>query len=99
LLSVCLRSIPQIQRVNSGEPFTISTKVIRKRLAAIGKNKPVGPDSVSGEILKLGGEAMNPYLARILYIIINYNNNKGARGSVVVKALCYKQEGCGFKSR
>jgi len=28
--------------------------------AAIGKNKSVGPDSVSGEILKLGGEAMIP---------------------------------------
>jgi hypothetical protein len=34
-----------------------------------------------------------------------YNNNKthmfrtGASGSVVVKALCYKPEGCGFETR
>jgi hypothetical protein len=37
----------------------------------IGKNKSIGPDSVSGEILKLGGEAMIPYLARLLDITIN----------------------------
>jgi hypothetical protein len=34
---------------------------MNRRLIAIGKNKPVGPDCVSGEILKLGGEAMIPY--------------------------------------
>jgi hypothetical protein len=44
---------------------------MRKKLAALGKNKSVGPDSVSGEILKLGGEAMIPYLARLLDITIN----------------------------
>jgi hypothetical protein len=54
------RSIQQIQCSNSGEPFAISTKIIRKRLAVLGKNKSVGPDSVSGEIIKLGGEAMIP---------------------------------------
>jgi hypothetical protein len=27
------------------------------------------------------------------------NNNNGARGSVVVKALCYKREGRGFDTR
>jgi len=37
----------------------------------IGKNKSVGPDRVSGEILKLGGEAMIPYLARLLDITMN----------------------------
>jgi hypothetical protein len=31
----------------------ISTKIIRKRLAALDENKSVGPDSISGEILKL----------------------------------------------
>jgi hypothetical protein len=35
----CERIIPQIQRANSREPFAISTKIIRKKLAAIGKNK------------------------------------------------------------
>jgi hypothetical protein len=48
-----------------------SAKIIRKRLAALGKNKSVGPDGVSGEILKLGGEAMIPYLARLLDVTIN----------------------------
>ena len=37
----------------------------------IGKNKSVGPDCVSGEILKLVGEAMTPYLARLLEITMN----------------------------
>ena len=54
-----------------GEPFTIDIKIIRKRTAAIGKNKSVGPDSVSREILKLGGEATIPYLARLLGITMN----------------------------
>jgi hypothetical protein len=52
------------------EPFAISTKIIRGRLAAIDKNESVGPDSVSGELLKLG-EATFPYLARLLDITIN----------------------------
>jgi hypothetical protein len=55
--------IPNIQGENSGEHFTIDVKIIRKRFAAIGKIKLVGPDCVTGEILKLGGEAMIPYLA------------------------------------
>jgi hypothetical protein len=38
---------------------------------AIGKNKSVGPDCVSGEILKLSGEAMIPYVARLLDATIN----------------------------
>jgi hypothetical protein len=29
----------------------------------------------------------------------NYETEVGARGSVLVKALCYKPEGRGFKSR
>ena len=56
-------NIPHIQGEISSEPFTIDTKIIRKRIAAIRKNKSVGPDCISGEILKLGGEAMIPYLA------------------------------------
>jgi hypothetical protein len=51
-------------------PFAIRTKIIRRRLAAIDKNKSVRPD-VSVHILKLDGEAMIPYLARLLDITIN----------------------------
>jgi hypothetical protein len=47
------------------ETFIISTTVIRKRLTRTGRNKSVGPDGVPGKILKLAGEAMTPYLARI----------------------------------
>jgi hypothetical protein len=36
----------------------------------IGKNKSVGPD-ISGGILKLGGDAIIPYLAKLLDITIN----------------------------
>ena len=37
----------------------------------IGRNKLVGPDGIPGAILKMGGEAMIPYLARLLDITIN----------------------------
>jgi hypothetical protein len=66
-------NIPNIQGKNSGEHFTINVKII----AAIGKNKSVGPDSVSEEILKLGGEAMIPYHARLLDITKNNDTLPG----------------------
>jgi len=37
----------------------------------IGRNKSVGPDSIPGAILKIGGKAMIPYLAQLLDITIN----------------------------
>ena len=64
-------NIPNIQSENLGDPFTTDIRKIRKRIKAISKNKSVVPDRVSGEILKLGGEAMIPYLARLLDITIN----------------------------
>jgi hypothetical protein len=68
-----------------GEPFTINMKTIRKRLAAIGRKKSVGPDGVPGEILKLGGEAIVPCLARLLDLTINYATipNDWKRATVV----------------
>jgi hypothetical protein len=36
------RYIPEIKLANSGETFIISTKVIRKSLSKIGRNKSVG---------------------------------------------------------
>jgi len=56
-------NIPHIQGENTGEPFTIGIKIIRRRIRAIGKNKSIGPDRVSEEILKLAGETMIPHLA------------------------------------
>jgi len=49
----CDRNIPEIKLANPAETFITDTKVIRKRLAKIGKNK-----SVSTEILKFGGVPM-----------------------------------------
>jgi hypothetical protein len=66
-----------MQGENTGEPFTIDVKIIRRRIRAIRKNKSVGPDRVSGEILKLGGEAMIPYLARLLDITLNNGTPPG----------------------
>ena len=43
----------------------------------MGKNKSVGPNRVSGEILKLGGEAIIPYLARLLDIKMNIGTLPG----------------------
>jgi len=37
----------------------------------MGRNKSVGPDGIPGAILKMGGEAMIQYLARLLDIMIN----------------------------
>jgi hypothetical protein len=53
------------------KPFIIKISNIRKRLAMTGRNKSVGPDGIPGAILKMGGEAMIPYLARLLDIKIN----------------------------
>jgi hypothetical protein len=64
-------NIPHMQGENTGKPFTNDIKIIRRRITAIRKNKSVGPDHVSGEILKLGGEDMIPYLARLLDITLN----------------------------
>jgi hypothetical protein len=61
-------NIPHIQGENTDEPFTIDIKLIRRGIGAIGKNKSVGPERVSGEILKLVREAMIPYLAWLLNI-------------------------------
>jgi hypothetical protein len=67
----CDRNIPNIKSAHSGETFIIDTKRIRKRVAAIGRSKSVGPDSIPGEILKLGEEAMIPFRARSLEITLN----------------------------
>ena len=64
-------NIPEVKLANLAETFITNTKVIRKMLAKIGKNKSVGPDGVPGEILKLGGVAMTPYLAGLLEISLN----------------------------
>ena len=70
-------NILHIQGENTGDPFTTDIKTIRKRIYAIRKNKSVRPDRVSGEILKLGGEAMIPYLARLLNITMNNGTMPG----------------------
>jgi len=61
---------PHIQGEKTDDPFTTDIKTIR-RIKTIRKNKSVGPDRISGEILKLGGEATIPYLARLLDIMNN----------------------------
>jgi len=67
----CERNTPQIKQTHSGEPCTTNIKMIRKRLAAIGRNKLEGPKGVPGEILTLDRDAMIPYLALLLDIVIN----------------------------
>ena len=67
----CEWDIPGINSTHSDKPFTIKISVIRKRLAMIGRNKSVGPDVIPCAILKMGGEAIIPYLARFLDIAIN----------------------------
>ena len=50
------RYTSETKLANSGENFIITTKVIRKWIAKIGRNKSVGPDGVPCEILKLCGK-------------------------------------------
>jgi hypothetical protein len=61
----CERNILQIQSMESGNPFTISINIIRKRSSSISRKKSIGPDGIPGEILKLDEEAMIPYLVRL----------------------------------
>ena len=63
------RNIPQITQTHSGEPFNI--KMIRKRLAAIGRNKLIDRKGFPREILKLGAETMILYLLWLLELTIN----------------------------
>ena len=82
----------QIQSPESGKPFNINTNLVRKRLSAIGRKKSVGPDGIPGEILKLGGEATSPYLARLLYITMNINVILGDCKKAIVVPI-YRGEG------
>jgi len=50
----CERNIPQITQIHSGKPFTINIKMIRNRLAAIGRNKSIGSDGFSWGHFKTG---------------------------------------------
>jgi len=63
------------QRKPFAQTFIINTKIIRRSLAKIRRNKSLGPDGVPGEILKLGWEAMTPFLARLLGISLNNATN------------------------
>jgi hypothetical protein len=57
---------------------------MRKQLSIIGRKKSVGPDGISGIILKLGVEAIIPYLARLLDIKMNNNAIPGDWKEAVV---------------
>lgn len=46
-------------------------KTLRKRLSLCGRKKSVGPDGIPGAILKMGGEVMVPYLARLMDVTLN----------------------------
>ena len=70
----CESSNLEFQATQPGNPFTVNISIIRKGLSSIGRRKSVGLDGIPGEILKLGGEAMIPYLARLLDITMNNNS-------------------------
>ena len=64
-------NIPHIQSENTSDPFKTDINTIMRRTAMIRKGKSVGPDHISGEILKMDGGAMIPYLAQLLDITTN----------------------------
>jgi len=69
--------------------LTIDIKIIRKRVVAIGKNKSILPDCTSGEILKVGGKDIIPYLARLLDITMK-NGILPADWEKAIMILIYK---------
>jgi hypothetical protein len=66
-------NITEIQSMDSGKSFNVSTNLIRKRLLSIGRNKSVGQDGIPGDVLKLCREAIIPYLMRLLNITMSSN--------------------------
>jgi len=54
------------------------------RISAIGRKKSTLPDGIPEEILKLGVEAIIPYLTRLLDITMKNNANPGCWIKVVV---------------
>ena len=67
----CERDIPDINSPHSDKPFNIKISIIKKQLAMIRRNKSIGPDGIPGAMLRMGGEAMIPYVARLLDMMIN----------------------------
>lgn len=57
--------------VNTFESFRIRDCDILKNLRGIGNHKSSGPDNISGEMLKLGGKAIVPYLRMLFTISLN----------------------------
>jgi hypothetical protein len=70
-------NVLHIQGKNIGNLFTTDIKTIRSNINAMGKNKLLGSDRVSGEILKLFGEIMIPYLARLIDITMTNGSLPG----------------------
>jgi hypothetical protein len=87
----CEINNPEIQPTQLCKPFTINISITRKRLSTIRRKKSVGPDGVSGAILKLGWKAMFPYLARLLDIMMNNNTIPGDWKETIVVPI-YKRE-------
>jgi hypothetical protein len=86
-----LRAKQSANPTDSSKSFNININIIRKRLSAIRRKKSVGPDGTPGEILKLGGEAMIPYLARLLNITMSNRSIPGDWKKAIVVPI-YKGE-------
>ena len=63
--------IPHLASVENTGQFSIKPRDIRRRITKLKTHKSVGPDGIAGDVLKLGGEAMIPFLVRIFEISIN----------------------------
>jgi hypothetical protein len=83
-------NIQHLECAYSGVPYTIDTKIIRRRVAAIGKTS-IRPNGISTEIPKLVGKAMIPYLARLLDITMS-NGTLPADGKRAIVVPVH--EGC-----
>jgi hypothetical protein len=60
----------------------------------IGRNISIGPDGVPGAILKVGAEAMLPYLARLLDITINNGTVRRDWGKKTIVVPIHKEVLC-----
>lgn len=60
-----------VQGTHSDSSFKVTLKMVRERITKLKNHKSRGPDEIPTEILKLGGEAMIPYIIRLINISIN----------------------------
>jgi hypothetical protein len=79
-----MKRLSAMKRLSSMKRLSAMKKLsATKRLSAIVRKKSVGTHGIPGKIVKLGREAVIPYLARLLDITM-YNKTSQMNGKTMV---------------